>query len=96
MVRCCNVGEPSLLGNDRDNTGDTEAKRLKIKSQIYESHMIERVCIVERVLSLVILRSLPEVKSIDYDRRFRSPDLGSTNADGSAIQVWVLCIPLSR
>ena len=44
VVRRCNVGEPSLYGNDRDNTGDTEAKRLKIRSQMYENRMIELVC----------------------------------------------------
>ena len=44
MVRCCNVGEPPLYGNDRDSTGDTEAKRLKIKSQKYESRMVKLVC----------------------------------------------------
>ena len=43
VVRRCNVGEPSLYGNERDNTGDTEAKRLKIRSQVYENHMIELV-----------------------------------------------------
>ena len=44
MVRCCNVGEPSLYGNDRDNTGDTAVKRLKIRSQVHENHMTELVC----------------------------------------------------
>lgn len=44
MARCCNVGEPPLYGNDRDSTGDTEAKRLKIKSQKYESRMVKLVC----------------------------------------------------
>lgn len=44
MVRRCNVGEPMLYGNDRDNTGDTEAKRLNVKSQKYESRMIKLVC----------------------------------------------------
>jgi len=44
VVRWCNVGEPLLYGNDRDNTGDTEAKRLKIKSQKYESRIVKLVC----------------------------------------------------
>ena len=47
MVRCCNVGEPSLCGKDRDNTGDTEAKRLNIRSQKYENRMIEACMLVE-------------------------------------------------
>jgi len=38
------VGEPPPYGNAKDNTGDTEAKRLKIKSQRYEGSMIKLVC----------------------------------------------------
>ena len=44
MVRYCSAGERPPYDNDRDNTGDTEAKRLKIKSQRYVSRMVDLVC----------------------------------------------------
>ena len=37
------MGEPLPCGNDRDNTGDTEAKRLKIRSHKYEYRMVKLV-----------------------------------------------------
>ena len=52
MVRRCKVGEPSMSGNDRDNTSDTEANRLKNRSQKYESRIIKLVCYVNRCCPL--------------------------------------------
>ena len=41
------MDEPGVYGNERDSTGDTKAKRVKIESKMYESCMIEPVHWVE-------------------------------------------------